>query len=112
MPRVDFAQSQIHTQSMRYTFQQAQTNLAQLLDAAEEGNEVIIECDGRPALRLIVTEMPIKSAEERKPRVLGQYAGHVQYPDQLWKPLETDDELREYGFDVMIDDGKPDELLS
>jgi hypothetical protein len=29
----------------------------------------------------------------------------------LWIPLETDEELREYGFDIMIDDDKPDDLL-
>jgi hypothetical protein len=44
-------------------------------------------------------------------RVCGQYAGQFQYSDDWWKPLETDEELREYGFDIMIDDGKPDEFL-
>jgi antitoxin (DNA-binding transcriptional repressor) of toxin-antitoxin stability system len=97
---------------MTYTFQQAQFNLAQLLAEAEEGKEVVIERDEKPALRLIVMQKQLEAPPERKQRVLGQYAGQFQYSDDWWKPLETDEELREYGFDIMIDDGKPDELLS
>lgn len=96
---------------MTYTLEQAQTNLAQLIAEAEQGKEVVIERDGKPAVRLDVTELPENPAE-RKPRVLGQYAGQFEYSDDWWKPLETDEELREYGFDIMIDDGKPDELES
>lgn len=96
---------------MTYTLQQAQTNLAQLLSEAEQGKDVVIERDGQPAIRLAVTEVT-EPAPARGKRIFGQYAGQFQYSNDWWKPLETDEELREYGFDIMIDDGKPDELAS
>jgi antitoxin (DNA-binding transcriptional repressor) of toxin-antitoxin stability system len=96
---------------MTYTFQQAQSNLAQLLAEAEQGKEVVIEREGQPAIRLAVTEVT-EPAPPRGKRTFGQYAGQFQYSNDWWKPLETDEELREYGFDIMIDDGKPDELAS
>ena len=71
--------------------------------------DVVIERAGKPAVRLAVTEAPDQPAPKGK-RIPGQYAGQVNYPDELWKALETDEELREYGFDIMIDDGKPDDL--
>lgn len=96
---------------MTYTLEQAQSNLAQLLAEAEQGREVVIEREGQPSVRLSVEELA-EIPTQRKPRVLGQYAGKFHYSDEWWKPLETDEELREYGFDIMIDDGKPDELAS
>lgn len=96
---------------MTYTLEQAQTNLAKLLAEAEQGREVVIEREGQPAVRLAVTEEGSGSAH-LTPRVAGRYAGQFVYSDEWWKPLETDEELREYGFDIMIDDGKPDELTS
>jgi antitoxin (DNA-binding transcriptional repressor) of toxin-antitoxin stability system len=96
---------------MTYTFQQAQTNLAQLLAEAEEGKKVVIERDGQPPIRLAVTEV-IEPTPAPGKRIFGQYAGQFVYSNDWWKPLETDEELREYGFDIMIDDGKPDELAS
>jgi len=96
---------------MTYTLEQAQTNLAQLLSEAEQGKEVVIEREGQPAVRLAVTELP-EGPEPLRPRVPGRYAGQFHYSDDWWKPLEADEELREYGFDIMIDDGKPDELAS
>jgi hypothetical protein len=53
-----------------------------------------------------------ESAPAGENRTFGRYAGQFQYSNDWWKPLETDEELREYGFDIMIDDGKPDELAS
>jgi antitoxin (DNA-binding transcriptional repressor) of toxin-antitoxin stability system len=94
---------------MTYTLEQAQTNLAQLLAEAAQGKEVVIERDGQPDIRLAVTEVA-EVLHTRKPRIPGQYAGQFQYSNDWWKPLETDEELREYGFDILIDDGKPDEL--
>jgi len=95
---------------MTYTLEQAQSNLAQLIAEAEQGQEVVIEREGQPAVRLAVTDIP-ETAPVQEKRVLGQYAGQFQYSDDWWRPLETDEELREYGFDIMIDDGKPDDLL-
>jgi antitoxin (DNA-binding transcriptional repressor) of toxin-antitoxin stability system len=96
---------------MTYTLEQAQTNLAQLLADAEQGKEVVIEREGHPAIRIAVTECA-QTPPESGLRVPGQYAGQFVYSNDWWKPLETDEELREYGFDIMIDDGKPDELAS
>lgn len=95
---------------MTYTLQEARNNLDQLLTEAEAGREVVIEREGKPSVRLAVTEASSQPAVRGK-RIPGQYAGQFNYPDELWKPLETDEELREYGFDIMIDDGKPDDLL-
>jgi antitoxin (DNA-binding transcriptional repressor) of toxin-antitoxin stability system len=97
---------------MTYTLQQAQTNLAQLLAEAEQGKEVVIERDEKSPVQLFVVPKDTETQEVHKPRVPGQYAGQFVYSNDWWKPLETDEELREYGFDIMIDDGKPDDLQS
>ena len=90
---------------MAYTVQQAKTNLPRLLKEAKEGKEVVIARGKKPAVRLVVVEeKPVRTK-----RVLGQYAGQFQYPDDLFKPLETDEELREYGFDILVDGKKPGE---
>ncbi|HEX4320022.1 MAG TPA: type II toxin-antitoxin system prevent-host-death family antitoxin [Acidobacteriaceae bacterium] len=92
---------------MTYTLEQAQTNLAQLLAEAQEGKDVVIEQNGKPTVRLqVVEEEPLTG-----PRIPGQYAGQFQYPDDFFKPLETDEELREYGFDIMIDGKSPNDPL-
>jgi antitoxin (DNA-binding transcriptional repressor) of toxin-antitoxin stability system len=96
---------------MTYTLEQAQSNLAQILAEAEEGKEVVIEREGKPPIRLAVAEVS-ELPEVLQPRIPGQYAGQFTYSNDWWKPLETDEELREYGFDIMIDDGKPDEIAS
>ena len=97
---------------MTYTVQEAQEDFARLLKEAEQGKEVVIERDGKPVARLAVVEEPV-----RKKRIPGQYAGQFQYADDIFKPLETDEELREYGFDVLveakvIDANKPDERVA
>jgi prevent-host-death family protein len=85
---------------MTYTIEQAQQDFGQLLKAAEEGNEVVIERDGKPVARLAAVEVHPAPGQKR---VLGQYAGQFQYPDDFFKPLETDEELRECGFDILAD---------
>jgi prevent-host-death family protein len=84
---------------MTYTVQEAQEDFARLLKEADEGKEVVIARDAKPAVRLVLVEQPAP----RGKRVLGQYAGQFQYPDDFFKPLETDEELREYGFDILAD---------
>jgi antitoxin (DNA-binding transcriptional repressor) of toxin-antitoxin stability system len=83
---------------MTYTVQEAEVDFARLLKEAEEGNEVVIERDGKPVARLAAVEVPVS-----KMRIPGQYAGQFQYSDEIFKPLETDEELREYGFDILVD---------
>jgi antitoxin (DNA-binding transcriptional repressor) of toxin-antitoxin stability system len=84
---------------MAYTVQQAKTQLDQLLQEADEGKEVVIARDAKPAVRLVLVEQPMP----RGKRVPGKYAGLCQYSDDVFKPLETDEELREYGFDILAD---------
>jgi antitoxin (DNA-binding transcriptional repressor) of toxin-antitoxin stability system len=83
---------------MTYTVQQAKSQLDQLLQEAEEGKTVEIARGAKPAVRLVLVEQPAK-----RKRVLGKYAGLCQYSDDIFKPLETDEELREYGFDILAD---------
>ena len=82
---------------MAYTVQQAKTHLSRLLKEAEEGKQVVIARGSKPAVRLVPVEAP--PAQKRIP---GKYAGQFHYPDEFFKPLETDEELREYGFDIMV----------
>lgn len=85
---------------MTYTVEQAQKDFSKLLHEAEAGNEVVIERDGKPVARLAAVQ---PAAEPRPKRVLGQYAGQHHYSDDVFKPLETDEELRELGFDILAD---------
>ena len=101
--------SQPHTRSMAYTVQQAKTHLSRLLKEAEEGKQVVIARGTKPAVRLVPVEA---AAAPRRKRVLGKYAGQVQYPDEFFKPLETDEELLEFGFDLLVEDKKQDERVA
>ena len=92
---------------MTYTVQQAKANRSRLMKEAEDGKEVVIARGKKPAVRLVVVEEPNK-----KKRTPGQYAGQFQYPDDFFKPLETDEELREYGFDILVDEPKPDDQVA
>lgn len=83
---------------MTYTVQEAQEDFARRLKEADEGKEVVIARDAKPAVRLVLVEQPAK-----RQRPLGKYAGLCQYSDDIFKPLETDEELREYGFDILAD---------
>ncbi len=85
---------------MTYTVQEAEKDFAKLLKEAEEGNEVVIARDGKPVARL--APVNVEPAPRAK-RIAGQYAGLHQYSDDIFKPLETDEELREYGFDLLAD---------
>jgi antitoxin (DNA-binding transcriptional repressor) of toxin-antitoxin stability system len=93
---------------MTYTVQEAQENFARLLNEADEGKEVVIARDAKPSLRLVLVE----PSPPRGKRVLGKYAGQCQYSDDVFKPLETDEELREYGFDILADAKVIDEPVS
>jgi antitoxin (DNA-binding transcriptional repressor) of toxin-antitoxin stability system len=86
---------------MTYTVERAQQDFTRLLREAEAGNEVVIERDGKPVARLAAVAA---EAAPREKRILGQYAGQHHYPDEFWKSLETDEELREFGFDILAGD--------
>jgi antitoxin (DNA-binding transcriptional repressor) of toxin-antitoxin stability system len=93
---------------MAYTVQEASANLSRLIEEAEEGKEVVIERGEKSAIRLVLVPKP----PARGNRVLGQYAGVHHYPDEIFKPLETEEELREYGFDIPADAKVLDESSS
>lgn len=90
---------------MTYTVQEAQQDLSRLLKDAEAGEEVVIERDGKPVARLNAV---LAEAGCRSKRILGQYAGMHRYSDDVFNPLESDEELREYGFDILVDGNEPD----
>jgi prevent-host-death family protein len=83
---------------MAYTVQQAKANLSRLMKEAEEGKDVVIARGKKPAVRLVAVE-----EKPKRKRVPGQYAGQFQYSDDIFKPMETDEELREYGFAILVD---------
>lgn len=85
---------------MTYTVQQAQEDFGKLLKEAEQGQEVLIERDGKSVARLAAVTV---AAGLPKQRLLGQYAGLHHYSDDVFKPLATDDGLRELGFDILAD---------
>jgi prevent-host-death family protein len=85
---------------MTYTVQEAQEDFAKLLKVAEGGEEVVIVRDGKPVARLAAVEQADAPSGKR---IAGQYAGQHHYSDDVFKPLETDEELREYGFDLLAD---------
>ena len=85
---------------MTYTVQHAKTNLDQLLSEAEAGKDVFIERDGKPAIRLALTDaVTIPLLQER---ILGQDRGMVEYDDSSLAAL-TDEELAEYGFGFLLE---------
>ena len=60
---------------------EAQTQLAQLLERARKGEEIIIAKAGRPVARLVLIDRPTA------PRVPGSAAGQVVIADDFDAPL-------------------------
>jgi prevent-host-death family protein len=60
---------------------EAQTQLAQLLERARKGEEIIIAEAGRPVARLVLIDRPTA------PRVPGSAAGQVVIADDFDAPL-------------------------
>ena len=65
---------------------EAKTHLSRLLRRVEDGEEVVIERDGRPVARLVRIEHPR--------REFGQFAGEFSVPDDFDDPLP--DELQQF----------------
>lgn len=72
----------------------AKTNLSQLIEAAERGEEVIIARNGKPAVRMVPIAPSLADDPEKDTpgkRLRGIWAGKVVINDpDWWKP---DDEL-------------------
>ena len=67
---------------------EAKTQLSRLLRAVEQGDEVVIERDGRPVARLV--------AVAPRRRRFGQLAGQLLVPEDFDAPL-PDDVLDAFG---------------
>jgi len=105
---VEFDLGSDQTDCMAYTVQQARTHVSRLLKEAEAGKQVVIARGTKPAVRLVPILAPAQTPREPlKNRVLGRsagkYAGQFSSPDDVFKPLETDEEPREYSFDLLVD---------
>ncbi len=61
---------------------EAKTHLSRLLRQVEDGEDVVIERDGRPVARLVRVQ-PVR-------RAFGQYAGVFEVPDDFDDPLPDD----------------------
>jgi prevent-host-death family protein len=68
---------------IRVRVEEAQTHLSRLLRQVEEGDEVVLEREGRPVARLV----PL---EPRGRRCAGQLAGRLHVPDDFDDPLSDD----------------------
>jgi len=75
--------------------QEAREKLAELIDRAKGGEEIVIEQDGRAAARLVavVGETPAVGA-----RIFGQNFLGVTYVDPNWDAPMSEDELKEWGY--------------
>jgi prevent-host-death family protein len=62
----------------------AKTHLSRLVDAAADGEEIVIACAGKPVARLVLLAAP------KKKRVLGTMAGVFNMPDDFDAPLPDD----------------------
>lgn len=76
-----------------YTIHQAKTNLSRLIKAVEAGEEVIIARGDTPVARLVPTAQP------RRERVFGAYAGQFKVTDAFFEPMSKE-ELAEWEGDV------------
>ena len=77
-----------------YTIQKAKTMLAQLIEEAARGNEVIIARDNVPVARIV----PIKLGKPRKP---GSLKGRLKAKPGAFDPL-TPKELAALGIQLML----------
>jgi prevent-host-death family protein len=72
---------------------EAKTQLSRLIKSAEEGEEIIIQRDGKPVVKL----MAIHTGEEaRKP---GMWAGQVEVKPEFYEPLSPEELASFYGED-------------
>ena len=69
---------------MQVNIYEAKTRLSELVDKANDDEDVIIARNGRPVARLV------KYAQERSRRRLGTLAGRVRMADDFDAPLPDD----------------------
>ena len=90
---IDLVTTQDYSRPMTISAQYAETTVADLLYAADKGEEVVIARPGKPALRLVQDE----AFEPSKPRVVGRkhlfgaWEGLVTLPtDEEWKAMDKE----------------------
>ncbi len=74
---------------------EAQAHLGELLDRAEHGEEIVIEREGRPAMKLVpvVVEKPTPAR-----RIGGQNLLGITYIAPDFDEPMSDEELKEWGY--------------
>ena len=86
---------------MQVNVHEAKTRLSALIQKAEQGEDVIIARDGKPAVRLTpITTQP-------KKRVFGRLSHLAKYASPDWDSPELDKEIEQ----MMLDTSKFDWLL-
>lgn len=68
----------------RVSLSEASSHLAELIDAAEQGEDVVIEAEGKTPVRLILVK------PERRKRVFGQHRGQMWMSADFDAPLPDD----------------------
>jgi prevent-host-death family protein len=86
---------------MAYTVHQAKTHFSRLLKEAEAGQEVIVMRGDKPVAKIVAIE-----PAPPKRRLAGGFEYLPPADPSVFDPL-TDEQVVEYGFGWMLDDGKP-----
>lgn len=73
----------------RVTLIEASQRLADLIDAAERGDQVLIEADGKPVVQLVL----VKPGSTKTP-ALGAYRGMIRVSEDFNEPMADDALLR------------------
>ena len=68
----------------RVSLTEASGHLAELIDAAGRGDEIVIESEGRPPVKLVLVK------PTRGKRVFGQHQGQVWMSEDFDAPLPDD----------------------
>jgi prevent-host-death family protein len=68
----------------RVSLSEADGHLAELIDAAGRGDEIVIEAEGKPAVKLVLVK-PVRGKRE-----LGVYRGKIRMRDDFNEPLPDD----------------------
>jgi prevent-host-death family protein len=87
---------------MEVNVHHAKTNLSKLIAAVEDGEEVIIARNGKPAVKLVMVAPPIRKSRKH---MLGAGIGKIWMAEDAFSP-ETDKLIED-----MFDFNDPDALV-
>ena len=87
---------------MEVNVHHAKTNLSKLITAVEDGEEVIIARNGKPAVKLVMVAPPIRKSRKH---MLGAGIGKIWMAEDAFSP-ETDKLIED-----MFDFNDPDALV-